>query len=53
MKKPANLLIGYAAVVLIVAAANLMHPHPLYWGAWAILAILGVLNVISYRRATR
>ncbi|MGO2080295.1 hypothetical protein [Glutamicibacter arilaitensis] len=53
MNKPANLLIGYAVVVLIVAAANLMHPHPLYWGAWAVLAVLGVLNVISYRRATR
>lgn len=53
MKKPTNNLLGYALVVLIVATANILHPHPLYWGAWTIIAVLGVLNVINYRRSTR
>lgn len=46
-----NIFIGYAIAVLIVAAANVMNPSPFYWIAWVILAILGALNIISYRRS--
>lgn len=53
MGRQRNIFIGYAIAVLIVATANIMNPRPFYWIAWAILAILGVLNIISYRRSVK
>ena len=45
-------VINFTVTVLIVAAANLNHPSPWYWIAWAVLVVLGIFNAITYRRSS-
>jgi|GEM_PF-2586787 len=45
--------LALVACILIVAWANLQHPHPLYWGAWAVLAILTALQAVTITRGVR
>lgn len=51
MNRVKNLWIGYAIIVLIVAWANLSNPNIAWIFAWAVLAVLGILNAVITRRS--
>ena len=43
---------NFAVTVLIVAAVNIAAPSPWFWGIWAVVVILGIINAVSIRRNT-